>query len=81
MTPEIGRWYRVTSGPQKGCHGVCDLITDYPVGTRYRITNRCQVVGRFPAEMLVESPQAAFESTVSPEIRQAALNLLTGRLA
>jgi hypothetical protein len=78
--PTKGHWYRVTQGHQRGAEGVCDLICGYTVGTRYRISNRDGVVGRFAAEQLQEipNPQAAYVSQVSQETRQRAFDLLTG---
>jgi hypothetical protein len=80
MEPTIGKWYRITSGHQKGSEGVCDLIVGYAVGTRYRISNRDGVVGRFAAEQLTptRNPNADYESQVSQETRQRAFDLLTG---
>jgi hypothetical protein len=79
MTPELGKWYRIVSGPHRGRSGVCDLIQDYPSGRRYRITNREMIVGRFAADQLAKSTHDVYASQISPETYQRALDLLTKR--
>ena len=79
MIPELGKWYRVTTGPHRGREGVCDLIQEYPVGTRYRISNQTEIVGRFAADMLAPTTQGEYVSQVSPATYQAALDLLMRR--
>ena len=79
MNPELGKWYRVTTGPHRGREGVCDLIEPRRNGTFYRISNSEMIVGRFAADMLAETTQGEYVSQVSPETFQAALDLLMGR--
>ena len=78
MTPMIGNWYEVKAGPHRGKRGVCDLIKTEGAGTRYRLSNRTEIVGRFAAEQLVEIPAPSYASQVSRETCQAAMDLLTG---
>jgi hypothetical protein len=78
--PEIGRWYKVISGVHRGKQGVCDLIKTEGVGTRYRLTNETEHVGRFPAEMLAEINPPKYASKVSEEVQAEATRLMmTGR--
>lgn len=81
MTPTIGHWYRVTSGPHRGRKGVCDLVDERPNVTLYRIVNPQMIVGRFHADQLtpIANPSRAYVSQVSPETQQAALDVLMGR--
>jgi hypothetical protein len=74
--PEIGREYKVISGPHRGREGVCDLIKTEGVGTRYRLTNREGYVGRFAAEQLAEIAPKKHVSKVSEETQNAALDLM-----
>jgi hypothetical protein len=74
--PEIGRWYKVISGIHRGKQGVCDLIKTEGVGTRYRLTNETEHVGRFPAEMLAEINPPKYASKVSEETHNAALDMM-----
>ncbi len=80
MQPQIGNWRRVVSGPHRAKVGVVDRIVDYPVGTRYRLTNTAEVVGWFAADQLepADSPNANYVSRVDVEVRQQALDVLTG---
>jgi hypothetical protein len=79
MTPEIGTWWKVKAGPQRDQSGVVDLYRDFPTGRYYRLTNPItkQVVGRFRAEQIVPTTAPVYESRVTPEVRQQAMNLLT----
>jgi hypothetical protein len=80
MTPEIGRWYRVTSGSQKGQSGCCDLVSSYAVGLRYRLTSdTAGYIGRFPADMLEPTSAPQHEPTVVGAPRQAALDMMVRR--
>lgn len=84
MIPEIGRWYRVTSGPHRGRFGVCDLVDTRPNGIFFRITNPQMIVGRFTADMLepTNNPQTGYVSQVPADVTQRAMDLLTkGRSA
>lgn len=78
---EIGRWYRVRSGPQKGATGVHDLTRDYPTGRVYRLVNpdTKHVVGVFLAEDIVPCNAPEYVSPHTPEQRQVGIDLLMGR--
>ena len=78
MTPELGTWQRVTSGPHRGRTGVVDLIKTEGAGTRYRLSHPHlkEPVGRFPAEMLEPIAAPVYESKVDAQTTQKALGLL-----
>ena len=80
MSVELGKWFKVTSGPHRGRSGVVDLIEERPNGTFYRVTNPSMIVGRFQAEQLepIASPLGDYRSQIEPEVYQRALDMLTG---
>ena len=76
--PEVGQWVRVTTGQQKGSEGVVDLITDFAVGRRFRVTHPHEKVchGRFPLDHLRVIRAPEYQSKVDPATRQRALDLM-----
>jgi hypothetical protein len=83
MQPEIGRWYRITSGPQRGQSGVFDIERTFPTGTVYRLVDPVTkvVVGRFRAEQLEPTSAPQHEPKVVGAPRQAALDMMVKREA
>jgi hypothetical protein len=80
--PEIGRWYRVISGPHRGKEGVVDLIKTEGAGTRYRLNHPHQheYIGRFAAEQLAEINPPKYISKIDDAVAEDALRLImTGR--
>jgi hypothetical protein len=83
MKPEIGKWYAVRTGPQKGQSGVFDIERTFPTGTVYRLVDPVTkvVVGRFRIEQLEPTSAPQHVSKVEPAVQQRALDLLVKRSA
>ena len=83
MTPELGTWMRITRGPHRNKTGVIDLISEFPLGTFFRVTNPHDKLchGRFPADQLEPIEAPSYESKIDAQTMQTMMDLLVKRSA
>jgi hypothetical protein len=78
MEPQIGQWWQVKAGPQRGQSGVVDHVRDFPTGRYFRLVHphTKAIVGRFRAEQLVPATAPEYVSRVDAQPTQRAMDLI-----